>query len=272
MKYKINLNPVLALAFLALVGFFFSCETDESPKENFMFNNLVFADEFDVDGAPNSQYWTYDIGGWGWGNAEWQYYTDRPSNVVVRDGHLVITARQEQYEGNNYTSARLKTQGLFEQAYGRYEARIRFPYGQGLWPAFWMLGNDIGTVGWPQCGEIDIFEYVIGNPSGATMAGTLHGPGYSAGASIGGEYESEDSRFDTDFHVFGVEWTEEYINFYVDGTVYNQLTPDDVTGEWVFDHPFFLLLNLAVGGFGQPGPDDVMFPQTMLVDYVRVYN
>ena len=236
-------------------------------------NQLVMQDEFVTDGAPNSAMWGYDIGTGinGWGNNELQYYTDRPENVTVQNGLLLITARQESFEGASYTSARLLTKGLFEQAYGRFEARIRLPWGQGIWPAFWMLGADIDTNPWPGAGEIDIMEFRGQEPT--TILGSVHGPGYSAGNAISKSFTLENDRFDTGFHVFGIEWGPEYVNYYVDDILYNQITPADVPGEWVFDKPFYILINLAVGGscVGSPNSETV-FPQTMLVDYVRVYQ
>lgn len=238
-------------------------------------DELVFADEFDVDGAPNSETWDYDIGngpnGDGWGNQELQYYTDRPENVIVRNGVLIITAREESFEGSGYTSARLLTKDLFEQQYGRFEARIQLPWGQGLWPAFWMLGADIAINPWPGAGEIDIMESRGQTPT--KIEGTVHGPGYSGGESVGKGYELTNDRFDTGFHIFGIEWGPESIRFYVDDVLYNEITPEDVPGEWVFNKPFFMLMNVAVGGsfVGSPN-DDTVFPQRMLVDYVRVYR
>ena len=154
---------------------------------------------------------------------------------------------------------------------GRFEARIRLPRGQGIWPAFWLLGADIDEVGWPACGEIDVMEYKGQEPS--VVHGSLHGPGYSAGQAVTRRYYLQDGTFDADFHVFTVEWREGAIDWYVDGTLYQTVGPGDVTGEWVFDHPFFILLNVAVGG-GFVGPPDASttFPQTMLVDWVRVYE
>jgi beta-glucanase (GH16 family) len=211
------------------------------------------------------------VTGAGWGNNELQYYTKRTENVKVENGYLLITAQKESYNESSYTSARLTTKGKFDQAYGRFEARIRLPYGQGMWPAFWLLGANIDQVGWPKCGEIDIMEYRGQEPT--KLLGTVHGPGYSGGASITKSYSLLNDRFDTGFHIFGIEWGPEYINYYVDNVLYNQITPSDVTGEWVFDHPFYIIINLAVGGnfVGNPNSQTV-FPQTMLVDYVRVYQ
>jgi len=261
-----------------LIGSFYGCEQDE-VQTVVNFTNLTWEDNFDSEGTPDSSNWTYDIGDGtaqgipGWGNNELQYYTDRPENVVVEDGMLKITARREQFEGRNYTSARILTKGLFEQAYGRFEARIKLPWGQGLWPAFWMLGDDLdGSLTWPEIGEIDIMENRGDEPT--IVHGSVHGPGYSAGEAITKTYELTDSRFDTEFHVFGIEWGPDYINYYVDDDLYNQITPDDVTGEWVFnDNPFHIILNVAVGGSFSGNPTaETLFPQTMYVDYVRVYS
>lgn len=250
-----------------------SCNEDENQVVTTKFN-LVMEDNFDVDGAPNPNIWTYDIGGNGWGNNELQYYTDRADNVVVQNGYLIITAKQENYQEASYTSARLKTQNLFNKKYGRFEARIKLPQGKGLWPAFWMLGSNFEQDGWPQCGEIDIMEYLGNKP--IEVFGTLHGPGFAGAESISKKYTLQNGRFDTDFHVFGIEWTENYINWYVDDVLYSQITREKVAeegGEWVFDNEFFMILNIAVGGNLPGNPDaNTMFPQRMIVDYVRVYQ
>ncbi|WP_281540626.1 glycoside hydrolase family 16 protein [Maribacter aestuarii] len=261
-------NTILSL----MVLFLASCETEDTQTVT-TFTELVLAEEFDVDGPVNASVWGYDIGTGenGWGNNELQYYTDRRENVTVQNGKLLITAQQESFEGSNFTSARLITKDKFEQRYGRFEARIRLPYGQGIWPAFWMLGADIDENPWPGAGEIDIMEYRGQNPS--VLIGSVHGPGYNGGNAISKEYILENDRFDTGFHIFGVEWGPEYVNFYVDDVLYNQITPEDVTGDWVFDKPFFILMNLAVGGtFVGPPNAETVFPQTMVVDYVRVYD
>ena len=241
---------------------------------------LTWSDEFDAaDGsAPDPRKWTTETGGGGWGNNELEYYTARRTNSRVEKGNLVIDALQEKFTGpdgvtRDYTSARLKTEKLFTQKYGKFEARIRIPKGQGMWPAFWMLGDDIPTAGWPACGEIDIMENIGREP--ATVHGTIHGPGYSGGKSLGAPYVVSGGNVADDFHVFAAEWEPKEIRFYVDGHLYETRTPGDLPAgaRWVFDHPFFLILNVAVGG-GWPGnPDDsTKFPQEMLVDYVRVYS
>lgn len=274
-KYKYNHIRTVLLSSLLLVSFFIinGCETDETQVVATL-NNLVLEDNFDVNGAPDPNLWTAEIGTGmnGWGNNELQYYTDRPENVIVQNGFLLITAREEAFNGSNYTSARLMTKGKFEQQYGRFEARIRLPFGQGIWPAFWMLGDDnMGTEIWPNIGEIDIMEYRGQEPT--IVHGSVHGPGYSGANPVTKSYDLLDDRLDTGFHIYGVEWGPQYINFYVDGVLYNQITPKDVPGEWVFDRPFYMILNLAVGGSFVGSPDNnTRFPQTMLVDYVRVYN
>ena len=249
-----------------------SCTKDEKQTVVTK-NNLVMSDEFNVDGAPNPNLWSYNIGTGsnGWGNNELQYYTNRPENIKVENGFLKITARREQYMGEAFTSARILTKGKFETKYGRIEARIKLPRGKGLWPAFWMLGSNSDTAIWPQCGEIDIMEYLGSSPT--KVFGTVHGPGYSGCNAITKTYALPNSRFDTDFHIFGVEWDENYINFYVDDVLYNQITPSEVTGDWVFNNPFYIILNMAVGGNYPGAPNsETPFPQEMLVDYVRVYQ
>ena len=242
---------------------------------------LAWSDEFsgpdgsDVDRAK----WVLEVGGHGWGNNELQYYRDDLANAHIENGALVITAVKERYTGGEgttreYTSARLKTQGVFEQSYGRFEARLKVPYGQGIWPAFWMLGNDIGSVSWPACGEIDIMENIGREP--ALVHGTVHGPGYSGARGIGAPYGLPGGApFADDFHLFAVEWEPQAIRWYVDGTLYFSVTPADLPAgaRWAFDHPFFMLLNVAVGGSWPGSPDATStFPQMMLVDYVRVYR
>jgi beta-glucanase (GH16 family) len=231
---------------------------------------LAWNDEFDGP-ALDARNWTFDIGGTGWGNEEWQYYTNRPQNARLENGFLVIEARQEDYRGRRYTSARLKTQGLQSWTYGRMEARLKVPFGQGIWPAFWMLGSDIPRVGWPACGEIDIMEN-IGREPGVVHA-TLHGPGYSGDRGVTGLYTLPDGAFSDDFHTFAVEWEAAEIRWYLDGALYQTKSPADMPEAWVYDHPFFIILNVAVGGTWPGYPDETtVFPQRMLVDYVRVYQ
>lgn len=242
---------------------------------------LVWSDEFNqADGsAPDGSKWAIQTGGNGWGNNELEYYTARPQNVQVSGGNLVITAVKEDYAGPDgvkrpYTSARMQTKGLFAQQYGRFEARIKVPRGQGMWPAFWMLGNDIDTNPWPACGEIDIMENIGKEPS--IVHGTLHATGYPP-EGYSAAYRLPNSQlFADDFHVFAVEWEPGQIRFFVDGNLYATDTPavSPAPSSWPFDgQPFFLLLNLAVGGDWPGNPDGTtQFPQQMLVDYVRVYQ
>lgn len=230
---------------------------------------LVWQDEFNED-VIKADNWVFDIGAGGWGNNEWQHYTDRPDNVRIEDGVLIIEAREEKYMGSNYTSARMKTQYLQTWTYGRMEARMKLPTGQGVWSAFWMLGDDFTKVGWPQCGEIDIMEN-IGNPN--TVYGTLHGPGYSGGSGVGASHTAAGVDLSEDFHIYAIEWEPEEIRWYVDDTLFQTRSDTDVPGEWVYNHPFFILLNLAIGGQWPGYPDDTtIFPQQLLVDYVRVYR
>ncbi len=236
---------------------------------------LVWSDEFaQPDGSsPDPSKWTYDTGAGGWGNSELEYYTSRTNNARIQNGQLVIEARQESYLGSSYTSARLKTQAKASWAYGRMEARIQIPRGQGLWPAFWMLGTNITSAGWPNCGETDIMENIGREP--ALVHGTVHGPGYSGSAGIGAPYSLPGgAAFADDFHVYAVQWTTNEIKWFVDGLQYFSVNPARLpTGTmWVFTRPQFLLLNVAVGGSWPGNPDGTtVFPQRMTVDYVRVY-
>ena len=260
--------------------------------------DLVWSDEFDAPAGtvPDPESWTHEIGDTtpdgknGWGNDELQYYTDDPANAATDgDGNLVITLEeadgsQECYYGPcEFTSARLLTQHKEEFAYGRIESRLKVPDGgAGLWPAFWSLGTDITYNPWPGAGEIDIMEYVSRLPN--EVFGTVHGPGYSGGGSIGNIYDfgmpvyraplaGTDDFSNEGYHTFTVEWEPELITWYVDEVQYHQVTPADVPGPWVFDKPYFLLLNFAIGGNfgGTPNPANV-YPQEYLVDYVRVYQ
>jgi beta-glucanase (GH16 family) len=242
--------------------------------------DLTWNEEFDgPDGfAPDLSKWTIVTGGNGWGNNELEYYTARPQNVQTQNGNLVITAAQEEYTGpdgvaRSYTSARLNTATKFEQTYGRFEARIKIPAGQGIWPAFWLLGGDIGKAKWPACGEIDIMENIGREPS--VIHGTIHGPGYSGAKAIGAPTSISSGQFSDDYHVYAVEWEPNEIRFYMDGDLYETRAPADLPPgtKWVYDHPFFIILNVAVGG-GWPGNPDAtsIYPQKMFVDYVRVYT
>jgi beta-glucanase (GH16 family) len=269
-------RPLAHLAVLSLVAFpLIACEED-SPlglDEDRSGWTLVWEDQFEGPAGqlPNAGNWRFDVGT-DWGNQQLEYDTDRPENASLDgSGNLAITARKESFQGSAYTSARITTQDLFEPQEGLFEARIDLPSGQGVWPAFWLLGANIETVPWPGCGEIDIMEFRGQEPS--IVLGSLHGPGYSAGDALTRSFYLDDARFDTNFHVFSVEWNENSISWFVDGIRYQTINRSDVPGEWVFDHSFYIILNVAVGGsfVGWPSPDTA-FPQTMLVDWVRVYE
>jgi len=270
------------LLYAIITGLAITCGSQTTPaptKSNGW--TLVWSDEFNGPNgsAVDRSKWVLETGGEGWGNHELEFYTDRIENASVRDGNLVIKALPEKYTGpngvtRNYTSARLKTLGKFSQTYGRFEARIKIPYGQGFWPAFWMLGDDIDKVGWPACGEIDIMENIGKEP--AIVHGSIHGPGYVGGTGIEAPYTLPGKqRFADDFHVFAVEWDPDSVSFFVDQDRYVRRTRADLQPgwKWVFDKPFFLILNLAVGGDWPGNPDsNTVFPQAMLVDYVRVFQ
>ena len=241
---------------------------------------VTFSDTFDgaAGSAVNSSKWQIETGD-NVNNHERQYYTSGANNAALDgQGHLVITARRENpnnyqcwYGRCEYTSARLNTAGKFTTTYGRVEARLKVPRGQGMWPAFWMLGNDIGQVGWPNSGEIDIMENVGFEPS--TVHGTLHGPGYSGSGGIGGAYSLPGGQAFADaFHTFAIDWSPDAVTWSVDGNVYQRRTPADLGGrQWVFNKPFFLILNLAVGGYWPGDPDgSTSFPQQLVVDEVKV--
>lgn len=265
-----------------------SNNTAVTPPEEWQ---MIWSDEFDTPAGtpPNPAIWQPEIGDGflngipGWGNGELEYYTDNPENVATDgEGNLVITAVQLDpatsdlqcwYGACEYTSARLITWGNVEFEYGRVEARLKLPFGQGMWPAFWMLGTDLAEVSWPQSGEIDIMENIGREPS--TTHGTIHGPGYSGGEGIGAPYELAEGTVADDFHVYAIEWTPDQIRWFVDDEEFLTLTPDDIPAgsEWVYNHPFFIIMNVAVGGNWPGLPDETTtFPQTMHVDYVRVYG
>jgi beta-glucanase (GH16 family) len=285
MSKPISKPPRIVLAALisiisVLPGCCIACDPKRPPARPGW--TLLWSDEFSgPDGSsPDSKKWAHDLGGKGWGNHELESYTNRKENAHVEKGNLVITAQKETYTGadgvtREYTSARLKTQNLFTQTYGRFEARIKIPEGQGIWPAFWMLGQDIPSAGWPKCGEIDIMENIGKEPG--TIHGSLHGPSTAAPTrDLTAIFTLPTGQnFATDFHLYAVEWSPDTVRFYVDSNLYATFRQSDwaAGGKWVFDHPFFIILNLAVGG-DWPGPPDAStkFPQSMLVDYVRVYT
>lgn len=247
---------------------------------------LVWSDEFDGP-EINTSIWSFETGNGhasgipGWGNEESQYYTDNPENARIEDDELVITAKQEtiycEIAGKNfyYTSARMVTQDKANMEYGKAEIRAKLPEGQGIWPAIWMLGENIAEINWPECGEIDIMELVGHEPS--TVHATVHGPGYSGAGGIGDSYTLPEGKFSDDYHTFTIIWDEDWISWYVDGERYNVLTRSIVENiyqaEWVFDGDFFFIFNIAVGGLWPGYPDAATeFPQEMRVDYIKVYE
>ena len=232
-------------------------------------NGLIFSDEFDSPGSPNTSKWNYDTGAGGWGNNESQFYTNRTDNVVIANGVLKITAKKESYQGAEYTSTRMKTQGKFDFKYGKVEVRAKLPQGGGTWPAIWMLGSNISTIGWPDCGEVDIMEHA-GNRQGIVQS-AMHTPSsYGNTSNVGSQTLADVS---TAFHVYAVEWTSEKMVFSVDGVVhytYNPATKNSST--WPFNANQFIILNVAMGGSFGGAIDPNFVSSTMEIDYVRVYQ
>ncbi len=233
---------------------------------------LIWSDEFDYAGFPDPSKWNIETGGNGWGNNELQYYTNSQSNVAVENNILTITAREESVGGRDYTSARITTQNKFAFKYGRIEARIKLPYGQGIWPAFWMLGANINSVSWPACGEIDIMEMVGGSGNDNTTHATLHWDNEGQHASYGQSYTLPSGILGDDYHIFSVEWNNQEIKAFIDDIHYYtaDITPAQLSE---FQNNFFIILNVAVGGNWPGSPDETTsFPQTMEIDYVRVFQ
>jgi beta-glucanase (GH16 family) len=235
---------------------------------------LAWSEEFNYNGLPDSNKWAYDVGGHGWGNNELQYYTKaRLKNVEVSNGTLKLKVIKEKMENREYTSARLVTKGKAEFTYGKIEIKAKLPPGRGLWPAFWMLGTNIGQVHWPKCGEIDIMEHVGFEQD--SVFGTVHTKSYNhiVGTQKGKKAFIENPY--SDYHRFSIEWTPDKMDFFVDNTLYNHIENEHKTiDEWPFDNPFYILLNIAVGGNlgGQKGIDESVFPAALEVDYIRVYS
>lgn len=235
---------------------------------------LTWSDEFNYKGLPDSNKWNYDIGGHGGGNNELQYYTGNELlNALVENGNLKIIARKQIKENKQYTSARLITKNKAEFKYGKIEVKAKLPAGRGTWPAIWMLGKNIDEVDWPKCGEIDIMEHV--GYMKDSIFGTVHTESYN---HVKGTQKTK-GIFITDpynsYHVFSIEWTPERIDFMINGVVYNHIKNEHLSAnEWPFDQPFFLIINLAIGGNwgGKFGIDDSIFPAVLEVDYVRVFQ
>ena len=226
---------------------------------------LFWSEEFNTDGPPDPTKWGYDLGAGGWGNQELEYYTSRPENAVVKDGVLKINLIKESYNGSAYTSARLLSKGKFEFTYGKVEIKAKLPAGVGTWPAIWMLGSNVNTVPWPACGEIDIMEH-LGRTLN-TIYGTLHYPGHSGGSANGATTVIANAT--TEFHIYSVEWTADAIKIFVDNTLFHTVAND---GSIPFNHDFFLILNVAMGGGFGGSPDAAVTNATMEIDYIRVYK
>ena len=262
----------------------------DAPAEEAVFNpmppgyGLTWQEAFEqpVGTPPNPAHWSYDLGDNGWGNAEMQNYVDDLEHAqVVADPaatggtalQITLTYNGQGLAHGNFASARLLTQGKVEVQYGYVEARLHLPSGQGVWPAFWMLGTNIGEASWPACGEIDIME----NRGDRTSRNdsSLHGPGYSGDSPLTGDYTLPDGQeFPGGYHTFGVLWEPDSVTSFVDGVPYATHTPDSIPGKsWAYNHPFFFLVNVAVGGHFSGLPDETtVFPQTLRVDYIRVYQ
>jgi beta-glucanase (GH16 family) len=264
-----SILQIVSLSVMVVISMGSDCDRQDAWEWR-----LVWQDEFDGPAGqlPDPGKWRFDIGT-DWGNLQLEYDTDRPENVSLDgNGKLRIIARKEQYEGRDYTSGRITTRGLFTHERGRFEARILLPIGQGIWPAFWMLGADFPGVPWPDCGEIDIMEYRGQEPT--ILVGSIHGPGHFGDNAISGRYESP--RFlNEQYHVYAIEWDTNIIEWFIDDTLYHRVERDDLPegARWVYNHPFFILLNVAVGGrWVGPPNEKTVFPQTMRVDWVCVYE
>ncbi|WP_128543507.1 glycoside hydrolase family 16 protein [Larkinella soli] len=247
--------------------------TPEKPSDD---RKLVWSDEFDKAGLPDPKKWKYDVGGHGFGNNELQYYLGpRPENARVENGHLIIEARREKHENRAYTSAKLLTQGIAEWKYGRIEVRAKLPKGRGTWPAIWMLGSNIKTTRWPLCGEIDIMEHVGFNEG--KIHGSIHTDAYNHVRGTHKTGTTQLANATADFNVYAIDWTTDRIEFYINDRKYYSAAKKDLGSkveEWPLDQPYYLILNLAVGGNwgGQQGVDESIWPQRLEVDYVRVYQ
>lgn len=235
---------------------------------------LSWQEEFNYEGLPDSSKWGYDIGGHGWGNNELQYYTDANiANASVGGGSLKLTALQQKRENRDYTSARLVTKGKADFTYGKIEIRAKLPPGRGLWPAFWMLGSNHPVVNWPDCGEIDILEHVGFEKD--SVFGTIHTKTYNhvRKTQKGKKVFINDPY--GEFHLYAIEWTPERLDFLLDDSLYYHTANEHkTTAEWPFDNPFYLIVDLAIGGNlgGRKGVDDTVFPAVLEVDYIRVYK
>lgn len=259
--------PHLRLLFTLIILSLMAQETAAQPCKT-----LVWNDEFEVAGKPDTSNWGYDLGGHGWGNNELQYYTDRAENAVVKEGVLQITARKENHQNRQYTSARMVTKNKGDWQYGRIEVRAQLPSGRGTWPAIWMLPTDWKYGGWPNSGEIDIMEHVGYDQN--RVHGTVHTEAYNhlKGTQKGGSRYTRNAS--TAYHVYAIEWHKTHIDWFIDEHLYYTFEKEgEEPAKWPFDERFHLILNIAIGGNwgGVEGVDNSIFPQQLLVDYVRVY-
>lgn len=248
-----------AITLLALV-LLFGCGRQKEDRWN-----LVWSDEFEYSGLPDPEKWGNEVGFIR--NNELQYYTERRiENTVVHNGNLLIIGRKEKYDTADYTSASITTDGKYSWTYGKIEARMKLPKGQGWWPAFWMLGQNVHDIGWPECGEIDIMEHINNED---VVHGTLHW--YNKDHISDGKTISCDV---TEFHNYAIEWDSDSIKWFLDGKQYHQFpVKAEITGTEAFHLPFYIILNLAIGGSWPKDPDETtIFPDTVFVDYVRVYQ
>jgi beta-glucanase (GH16 family) len=268
---KMNRMRVVYLLFIILCIASCSSSRKSADESNW---KLSWSEEFNYEGLPDSNKWSYDAGGHGWGNNELQYYTDAAiSNAEVSNGTLKLKALHEKMDNRDYTSARLITRGKADFTYGKIEIRAKLPEGRGLWPAVWMLAKDIGKVNWPDCGEIDILEHVGFDKD--SVFGTIHTKAYNhiIGTQKGKKIFIVNPY--SEYHLYSIEWTPERIDFFLDNKMYNHVSNEHKTlAEWPFDSPFYLLLNVAVGGNlgGKKGIDSTVFPASLEVDYIRVYK
>ena len=254
--YKLNIHLLL----LIIVFSFISCSQEKE---------LIWEENFEGT-SLNEEFWNFELGNGcpqlcGWGNNELQLYTE--NNHLIKDGYLVITAKKED---SIYTSTRITTKKKVEIQYGKIEIRAKLPLGKGLWPAFWMLGSNIDKAKWPLCGEIDILEYVGKEPG--KIFNSLHTKN-SHGNTLNTK-KTHIERIENGFHIYAIEWTKDYINFFVDNQLHYSFSPENKTEDiWPFDQPFYMLINLAIGGgFGGPEVDDAIFPQEFVIDYIKVYK
>ena len=268
-------HRLATIALLAmLVSSCFTTSENKAASKGADQRKLVWSDEFNYTGLPDSSKWNYDTGGHGWGNNEKQFYTkSRAQNAIVKDGVLTITAIKENYQGSGFTSARLTSKGKGDWTYGRFEIKAKMPRGKGLWPAIWMLPTDWKYGGWPASGEIDIMEHVGYLPD--SIFGTVHTAAYNH--VLGTQKGTHTFRNDLSeaFHVYTLDWTENEIKIFLDEELYFSYKNEHKSDkEWPFDQRFHLLLNIAVGGNwgGLRGIDESVFPQSMQIDWVRVYQ